>query len=327
MREQVKHLSKKVGVYCIINKVNSKMYVGSSRDISKRVKGHERELRRNNHRNRYLQSAYNKYGESSFEVKVLKLCSEKNLIKQEQIFMNKYQTTTPGCGYNLAIRADGKRLSEEQRKYLSEVKKGKKMSAEAKLKMSKAQKGRKHSEETKKKISRANKGHKPTEFALQKAQEWRKDPVRSKKIKQIIGEKSRKTWEKRRKDPELMKQYMSNMLEKQKEAFELKKMKGEKINKGWKGRKHSEETKKKISEANKGQKPTEFCLEKGKEWRKDSVRVEKAKRIIGEKSKKMWEKLKQNPALMKQHIHNMLEGKRKAKEKRELKLKERGGSI
>ncbi|MFA5349355.1 MAG: GIY-YIG nuclease family protein, partial [Candidatus Paceibacterota bacterium] len=170
MREQVKHLSKKVGVYCIINKVNSKMYIGSSRDILSRIKHHENDLRINKHCNKHLQSAYNKYGESSFEVKVLKFCSEKNLIKQEQIFMNKYQTTSPGCGYNLAIRADGK----------------------------------KHSQEIKKKISDANKGQKPTEFCLQRGKEWRENYVMSEETKQKIGRESKKRWEKWKQDEDFM---------------------------------------------------------------------------------------------------------------------------
>ena len=53
---------------------------------------------------------------------------------------------------------NGKHLSEETRKKLSEANKGKHHSEETRQKLSEAQKGKNLSEETKKKISEANKG-------------------------------------------------------------------------------------------------------------------------------------------------------------------------
>jgi len=56
-----------VGVYRIVNKVNGKIYIGSSADVNRRVKQHYNQLIGNNHENRYLQNACNKYGIENFE--------------------------------------------------------------------------------------------------------------------------------------------------------------------------------------------------------------------------------------------------------------------
>ena len=57
-------------VYAIQNKVNGAAYIGSSVDLDVRIKTHFRSLKRGNHFCDYLQRAWNKYGEASFNVKV-----------------------------------------------------------------------------------------------------------------------------------------------------------------------------------------------------------------------------------------------------------------
>ena len=59
-------MRKKIGIYCIQNKLNNKQYIGSSADISKRLKEHFRKLRKKEHHSYHLQSAFNKYGEDNF---------------------------------------------------------------------------------------------------------------------------------------------------------------------------------------------------------------------------------------------------------------------
>ena len=63
-----KHIS---GIYSIVNKTNNKFYIGSAVDIRERIYIHFGKLRKNQHHSSYLQSAYNKYGESNFDVKIL----------------------------------------------------------------------------------------------------------------------------------------------------------------------------------------------------------------------------------------------------------------
>ncbi|MEG7697747.1 GIY-YIG nuclease family protein, partial [Listeria monocytogenes] len=53
----------KPGIYFIKNTINNKMYIGSSTmKIYKRVQHHYSELKRDNHKNKHLQNAWNKYG-------------------------------------------------------------------------------------------------------------------------------------------------------------------------------------------------------------------------------------------------------------------------
>jgi len=54
------------GIYKIINVVNNKFYVGSAVKFAERKRKHWWMLRKGNHANKYLQAAWNKYGEASF---------------------------------------------------------------------------------------------------------------------------------------------------------------------------------------------------------------------------------------------------------------------
>lgn len=74
------------GIYCIINLVNNKQYIGSSKLLRKRLLQHKRDLRRNNHCNKKLQYSWNKYGEDSFYCIVLEYCN--NLIEAEQFYID-----------------------------------------------------------------------------------------------------------------------------------------------------------------------------------------------------------------------------------------------
>ena len=60
-----------IGIYKIENKVNGKVYIGQSIDIEKRWKSHISYLNKGIHRNKHLQSAWDKYGEGNFDKKIL----------------------------------------------------------------------------------------------------------------------------------------------------------------------------------------------------------------------------------------------------------------
>lgn len=70
------------GVYSITNKLNKKIYIGSTVNLFTRLKQHLDELRHNKHGNPYLQNAFNKYGEENFEFGILEFNNEINLILQ-----------------------------------------------------------------------------------------------------------------------------------------------------------------------------------------------------------------------------------------------------
>jgi len=91
-----------IGVYKIENKVNNKVYIGSSIDLDSRKYKHFWMLKHNIHDNLYLQNSYNKYGEDNFVFEVLEECSMSLLIKMENYYIDLYTSNTQERGYNLA---------------------------------------------------------------------------------------------------------------------------------------------------------------------------------------------------------------------------------
>lgn len=90
------------GIYSITNIVNNKIYIGSSKDIYRRWVEHKNKLNQNKHRNRYLQFAWNKYGEENFSFKIIELCNEKDLFINEQKWYDFYNSGDEKYGYNLS---------------------------------------------------------------------------------------------------------------------------------------------------------------------------------------------------------------------------------
>ena len=78
----------KIGIYSIINTLNSKRYIGSSIDIRKRLQKHRALLRGNTHPNPVLQNSWNKYGEESFQCSILETCEEVDLLILEQRYID-----------------------------------------------------------------------------------------------------------------------------------------------------------------------------------------------------------------------------------------------
>lgn len=76
------------GVYKIVNKINGKVYIGSSCDVKSRWSHHRSDLCRGVHHNRYLQRAWDKYGSDAFEFYLVEKCSREERISVEQNILN-----------------------------------------------------------------------------------------------------------------------------------------------------------------------------------------------------------------------------------------------
>lgn len=72
------------GVYTIQNTVSGAIYIGSAGRFKRRFSQHRTALRGGYHQNSHLQYAWNKYGEQSFEFKVLLVCLPKHMQDYEQ---------------------------------------------------------------------------------------------------------------------------------------------------------------------------------------------------------------------------------------------------
>lgn len=146
-------------VYKITNALNGKVYIGQTVDYRKRKVGHFSYLRRNAHRNRYLQKSFNKYGESSFKMEIIKECAVDELDKLEIYYMRKYNSIDKTLGYNMVI---GGNTNKSFPDYIRQ-------------KMSRSQKGRIISEEHRKRIGKWHKGKTISPKDIEKANKTKKD--------------------------------------------------------------------------------------------------------------------------------------------------------
>lgn len=131
------------GIYCIENSVNRKKYVGQAKDIEKRWETHKAELRRGAHYNTHLQAAWDKYGEQSFAFYILELCDVESLSERETFYINSLSSFENG--YNMTQGGEGTRghhHTEEHKNKMRELFKGRVFSDETLKRMSEAGKGR-----------------------------------------------------------------------------------------------------------------------------------------------------------------------------------------
>ena len=81
-------MEKLSGIYFIKNKINNKIYIGSSQDIGTRIKAHISRLKSQKHNNKHLLGAYNKYGINNFTFGIIEECSVENLLIREQFYID-----------------------------------------------------------------------------------------------------------------------------------------------------------------------------------------------------------------------------------------------
>lgn len=141
-----------VGIYCIINKVNQKRYIGQSVDIKRRWAQEQKMKSLNEHLLRSMQ----KYGLENFEFIILEECSSDLLNEREKYYINLYNTTNPNFGYNKIDGGDSaykrvyRPMSQDQKDKISRANKGRKKSKEELKHLLEAQKYKDKSKSEKK---------------------------------------------------------------------------------------------------------------------------------------------------------------------------------
>lgn len=152
------------GIYKIESILHpDRIYIGSSINIVRRQKEHNKTLCKNYHPNAKLQSYYNKYGSDSLLFSIIELCDLNCLIDREQFYID---TLLPS--FNLRLRANsniGYKASEETKLKLRISHLGRKPSKEALLKNkiansgeNNAMFGKKHKPESIRKMIDSKKG-------------------------------------------------------------------------------------------------------------------------------------------------------------------------
>ena len=93
-------------IYCIINQINEKKYVGkSTNSIEKRWEEHCKDSKRKRCEKRPLYDAMQKYGNENFKIELLQECDELELNSFEMFWIEKLDTYKNG--YNATLGGDG----------------------------------------------------------------------------------------------------------------------------------------------------------------------------------------------------------------------------
>lgn len=101
-------------VYRIVNKINNKVYIGSTIDSERRKLEHFNQLERGVHINTHLQNAYNKYGKNAFMFDIIEdNLDNSELMKREQHYINLFNSSNRNFGYNISQYAS----QPDSRKY------------------------------------------------------------------------------------------------------------------------------------------------------------------------------------------------------------------
>lgn len=117
------NLNNKCGVYQIMNIVNGKSYIGSSKNLYNRLHEHFHNLKFNKSHNAHLQAAYNKYKKDNFIYNILEFCDESEQFVREQYYIDLLKPQ-----YNFALQVQacvGRKLTEEIRTKISNTLKNK----------------------------------------------------------------------------------------------------------------------------------------------------------------------------------------------------------
>ena len=200
----------KSGIYIIHNPKSNKIYIGQAQNIPERWTKHRRALKGGYHKNKHLQSAWNKYGAKTFQFRILEYCPIEQLDEREQHYLDIY--IPKGACYNIALEAGaptrGRKHSEERLQQLSNAWKGernpnfgKTLSAETRNKISAAKKGKAPhnkgktaSDETKRKLSESHKGKTLPLEQRRKISEANKGRVISDEHKRKISEAAKRRY-------------------------------------------------------------------------------------------------------------------------------------
>jgi group I intron endonuclease len=141
----LKDNNSKSDIYCWVNNVNNKTYVGSGVNLTKRLISYfnKNELNRNP---RPIQEALVKYGHKNFRLEILEYCPKSKLLEKEQFYLDllvpdynilKYAYSLLGFKHSQETidKLKAKIISSEHKEILSLIHKGKIVGSETRAKL------------------------------------------------------------------------------------------------------------------------------------------------------------------------------------------------
>lgn len=164
------------GIYKIISKINNKFYIGSSVNLRNRANRHQNELRQNKHLSKHLQNAFNQYGSDNFEFIILEeykkgIITKLELLKREQYYLDTLKPYLRENGYNTCPTASCPNvghLSKEQRDKISKSLEGRIVSQETRKKISNGRKNKRNPQEAIDRMIKTKTGVKQSESSIEK---------------------------------------------------------------------------------------------------------------------------------------------------------------
>lgn len=218
-------MSKISCIYKILNLVNGKFYIGSTKNFRKRRRNHLSRLRNNKHENIHLQRSWNKYGEHSFDVLIIEETTD--LLIREQYYLDNLK---PHFNIGLSACGGDTLTNHPQRETIIE-----------KIKQGTIRRFENRTEEEKQRYidnitgeKNPNYGNKWNDEQIKRASEYRKKHPPSEEHVQKMIAGSKRAWQ----DPDYKKRWSKNR-------------EGE--GNSFYGKHHSEETANRIREAKKHQ--------------------------------------------------------------------------
>ncbi len=200
------------GIYKITCTANKRIYIGSALNLRERRRAHFGALRRNEHINKHLQNAWNKYGPDVFTFEVLEYVLPMSLTAREQYWFNR-EKPFGRKGFNIAREAGstlGYKYDIETIEKIRQKNLGRKQSPEELEKKRQASLGNKyslghkHTPEAREHMRQAQLGRKQTPEAIEKIRQGhlgkKNTPEHNEKVRQAnLGKpQSAETIEKRR---------------------------------------------------------------------------------------------------------------------------------
>lgn len=95
-------MNENCGIYIIMNLVNGKFYIGSSKQVKRRLYIHKNSLRKNKHHSYHLQQSWDKYGEENFIFEIVKNTTINDMLIEEQKWLDFHKTYDRDYGYNIS---------------------------------------------------------------------------------------------------------------------------------------------------------------------------------------------------------------------------------
>jgi group I intron endonuclease len=267
---------KQSGVYIIRNFIDSRIYIGSSVNISDRYYDHIQTLKRQKHHNTIIQRFVNRYGIESIYFEILELCSKEDMISREQYYMDLYKPE-----FNVRKRAEsniGIKCSEEKKEKIRAKLKG--------VKTYRGSIGYKPTPETIEKIRQGNTGKKRTAEMLEKQSKRMLGFKHSDEVKLRMSESKKGI-----KAPPRSIEHCQNISKGKKGKPMSEERRQKQI-----GRKASDETRQRISAGRKGIKSGEMTEERRRKISEGHKQfwANRDKAAWIEKTKAVWPKRKQN---------------------------------